>query len=115
MAAAGGLDGIVRVVKIAGSLIQVNGDAGIGTRVGECVVATAAVQGVGARQPFDDVGSIIAGQDVVVGRADDVFKAILYGIVPAACPLRARSAAALLKSIVTLLARAAVGHGISGT
>ena len=35
---------------------------------------SAAVQGVGTRQSFDDVVESVAGQDVVMGRADNVIK-----------------------------------------
>ena len=74
MAAAGGLDGVIGCVKIAGAAVQVDGDRGIGTGVGQGIGAAAAIQGVGAGQSFDDVGFSVAGQDVVVCRTDDVCK-----------------------------------------
>ena len=60
MAAAGGLDGVILVVKIAGALVQVDGYAGIGTRVRQGIRSGSAIQFVGACQPFDDVGATVS-------------------------------------------------------
>ena len=77
MAAAGGHDGVFVGVKIGvgtGGAVQVDGYTGIGTRVGQGIRSAAAVQHIGACESFDDVVATVAGQDVVIGRADDVLE-----------------------------------------
>src|SRR5262249_18944516 len=51
---------------------QVDGDGGAGGLVGQRVGARATDHDVGARAAFDDVVVVVAGQRVVVGRADQV-------------------------------------------